>query len=79
MNLKKSQEYVSLEIRDWNNTNFAATLYEICDSHRTYSNDQIEVHQVVKLGKINKEWRFVIILNITQDLDNLGTLIEGLG
>lgn len=40
---------------------------------------QIEVHQVVKLGKINKEWRFVIILNITQDLDNLGTLIEGLG
>jgi hypothetical protein len=79
MNLKKSQEYVSLEIKNWDNTNFAATLYEICDSFRTYSNDFIEVHQVVKLGKINKEWRYVIIINITQDLDNLGILIEGLG
>mgnify|MGYP001102474433 CR=1 FL=1 len=76
MNIKKRQEFVPLEIRNWDKTNFAEVLYEICDSLKKYTNDVIEVHQVVKIGKIGNEWKFLIIINISQDYDNLGDLVE---
>jgi hypothetical protein len=76
MNIKKRQEFVPLEIRNWDKTNFAEVLYEICDSLKKYTNDVIEVHQVVKIGKIDNEWKFLIIINISQDYDNLGDLVE---
>lgn len=78
MKIKKTQQYVPLDIRSWDNTNFGQLLYEICDSVKIYTNDIVEVHQVVKLGKFGKDWKFIIIINISQDLDNLGALIEEL-
>ncbi|TRZ39733.1 hypothetical protein CEQ21_01955 [Niallia circulans] len=78
MNLKKIQQYVPVDIRNWEKTDFAQLLYEICDSVKQYTNDVVEVHQVVKLGKVGKDWKFLIIINITQDLDNLGTAVEAL-
>ena len=76
MNLKKSQSYIDLTIKNWNNTEFGSKLWEMCEAAREYGNDQVEVHQVVNLGKRKGEWHYLIILNISQDLDNLGELIE---
>ncbi|MFS2174040.1 hypothetical protein [Priestia megaterium] len=77
MNLRKSQSYIDLTIRNWDNTEFGSKLWEMCEAAREYKNDQVEVHQVVNLGKRKGEWHYLIILNISQDLDNLGELIEG--
>lgn len=76
MNLKKSQSYIDLTIRNWDNTEFGSKLWEMCEAAREYKNDQVEVHQVVNLGKRKGEWHYLIILNISQDLDNLGELID---
>ncbi|MCP1452334.1 hypothetical protein [Priestia megaterium] len=76
MNLKKSQSYIDLTIRNSDNTEFGSKLWEMCEAAREYKNDQVEVHQVVNLGKRKGEWHYLIILNISQDLDNLGELIE---
>ena len=78
MNINKIQQYVPLDIRNWEKTDFAQLLYEICDSVKQYTNDVVEVHQVVKLGKFGKDYKFVIIINILQDLDNLGPAVEEL-
>ncbi|AKP76771.1 hypothetical protein ABFY54_00550 [Priestia megaterium] len=76
MNVKKSQSYIDLTVRNWDNTEFGSTLREMCEAAREYENDQVEVHQVVNLGKRKGEWHYLIILNISQDLDNLGALVE---
>ncbi|PEZ47132.1 hypothetical protein CN367_11515 [Priestia megaterium] len=76
MNFKKSQSYIDLTVRNWDNTEFGSTLREMCEAAREFENDHVEVHQVVNLGKRKGEWHYLIILNITQDLDNLGALVE---
>ncbi|MED5247500.1 MULTISPECIES: hypothetical protein [Priestia] len=76
MNLKKSQSYIDLTIRNWDNTEFSIKLWEMCEEAREYENDQVEVHQVVNLGKRKGEWHYLIIINISQNLDNLGALVE---
>ncbi|ASJ55255.1 hypothetical protein BP422_17910 [Brevibacillus formosus] len=72
MNIKKNQVFVELEIANWDNTDLASTLYEMCYSHKEYENDVVEVHQVVDLGKS----KYLVIINITQDLDNLGDELD---
>lgn len=72
MKIKKCQKFVQLDIRNWDNTELVERLYEICETSKEYENDEVEVHQVVDLGKLKNEWRYLIILNISQDLDNLG-------
>ncbi|NTU22002.1 hypothetical protein HPY28_16880 [Brevibacillus sp. HB1.2] len=76
MNTKKNQVFVELEIANLNNTDLTSTLYEMCYSHKEYENDVIEVHQVVDLGKHKGKSRYLIIINITRDLDNLGEEID---
>ncbi|MGE7878751.1 hypothetical protein [Peribacillus muralis] len=76
MKIKKSQTFVQLDVRNWDNTVLVERLSEICETSKEYENDEVEVHQVVDLGKLKNEWRYLIILNITQDLDNLGSPID---
>ena len=76
MNLKKSQSYIELTVINWDNTEFGSRLWEMCEAAKEYENDHVEVHQVVNLGKRKGEWHYLIILNISQDLDNLGALVE---
>ncbi|MFI8493624.1 hypothetical protein ACIGC1_12015 [Peribacillus butanolivorans] len=76
MSIKKSQTFVQLDVRNWDNTELVDSLYEICETSKEYENDVVEVHQVVDLGKLKNEWRYLIILNISQDLDNLGAQID---
>ncbi|MBT2606507.1 hypothetical protein ACWF7H_19920 [Peribacillus butanolivorans] len=76
MKIKKSQKFVQLDVRNWDNTELVESLSEICVTSKEYENDEVEVHQVVDLGKLKNEWRYLIILNISQDLDNLGSPID---
>ncbi|MFP7737121.1 hypothetical protein ACLHDF_28175 [Priestia aryabhattai] len=76
MNLKKNQSYIELKVINWDNTEFGSRLWEMCEAAKEYENDYVEVHQVVNLGKRKGEWYYLIILNITQDLDDLGALVE---
>ncbi|MBK5441512.1 hypothetical protein JFV29_00605 [Peribacillus sp. TH16] len=76
MSIKKSQTFVQLDVRNWDNAELVESLYEICETSKEYENDVVEVHQVVDLGKLKNEWRYLIILNISQDLDNLGAQID---
>ncbi|MFE4349959.1 hypothetical protein ACFVSS_24920 [Peribacillus butanolivorans] len=55
--LKKSQTFVQLDVRNWDNTELVESLYEICETSKAYENDVVEVHQVVDLGKLKNEWR----------------------
>ncbi|MFB7642733.1 hypothetical protein [Peribacillus butanolivorans] len=75
MSIKKSQTFVQLDVRNWDNTEIVESLYEICETIKSMKM-MLEVHQVVDLGKLKNEWRYLIILNISQDLDNLGAQIE---
>ncbi|MFS0554769.1 hypothetical protein [Brevibacillus sp. 179-C9.3 HS] len=76
MNIKKNQVFVELEVANWDNTDLASTLFEMCYAQKEYENDVVEVHQVVDLGKQKGKSRYLIIINITQDLDNLGEAID---
>ncbi|MFL0475670.1 hypothetical protein ACH0CI_27200 [Priestia sp. 179-F W1.4 NHS] len=76
MNLKKYQSYIELTVKNWDNTELGNRLQEICEAAKEYENDYVEVHQVVNLGKRKAEWHYLIILNISQDLDDLGPIVE---
>ena len=76
MNINKQQVFIQLEVSNWDETDLGSTLYEMCQYNKEYENDIVEVHQVVDIGKIKNEWRYLIILNISQDLDNLGSPID---
>ncbi|MES1042735.1 hypothetical protein [Peribacillus simplex] len=76
MKIKKYQKFVQLDVRNWDNTELVESLYEICETSKEYENDEVEVHQVVDLGKLKNEWRYLIILNISQDLDNPGAPVD---
>ena len=77
-NVKKSQVFIELDIVNWDNTEFGSTLYEMCETNKEYENDLVEVHQVVFLGKRKSQDHYLIILNITQDINNLGKPVENL-
>ncbi|MCM3256102.1 hypothetical protein [Priestia aryabhattai] len=72
MNLKKSQSYIELTVMNWDKTDFGSTLREMCEAAKEYENDNVKVHQVVDLGKRKGESHYLIILNISRNLDNLG-------
>ncbi|GEC92604.1 hypothetical protein [Brevibacillus brevis] len=76
MNIKKNQVFVELEVANWDNTDLSSSLIEICYSQKEYENDLIEVHQVVDLGKHKGKSKYLIIINITRDLDNLGDELD---
>ena len=76
MNFKKSQSYIDLTVGNWDNTEFGSTLREMCEAAKEYENDNVKVHQVVDLGKRKGESHYLIILNISRDLDNLGALVK---
>ncbi len=65
MKIKKCQKFVQLDVRNWDNTELVESLYEICETSKEYENDEVEVHQVVDLGKLKNEWRYLsgILMN----------------
>lgn len=48
---KKEPVLYRFDNKNWDNTEFGSKLWEMCEAAREYGNDQVEVHQVVNLGK----------------------------
>ncbi|MDA1633372.1 hypothetical protein [Bacillus cereus] len=76
MNTKKFQTYVSLSTKDWSAETFVRTLEEIVASAKEYENDYIEIHQVLEMVVTEVEVEYVIILNHTRNLDDLGKYLK---
>jgi hypothetical protein len=74
MNTKKFQTYVSLSTKDWSAETFVRTLEEIVASAKEYENDYVEIHQVLEM--VVTEVEYVIILNHTRNLDDLGKYLK---
>ncbi|GIN89854.1 hypothetical protein [Siminovitchia terrae] len=77
MNIENFQTNVELDVANWDNTNIAETIDEIVHFSRNYENEVVTVHQIVNIGNVTKAGhRFLIILNHTRDLDNLGEELD---
>ncbi len=77
MNIKTSyQGVVELNIRNWDAINIGDTITEVRDSQKIYTNDIVEIQQVVDFGRVTeRSHRILIIFNVKRDLDNLGEKI----
>lgn len=76
MTIQKFQTYIDLTVANWEQTSVADTLREIVRSQKQYENDYAEVHQVVEVNKTDKESTFLIIINITRNIDDLGEALD---
>ncbi|MGE7020984.1 hypothetical protein [Solibacillus cecembensis] len=77
MNIEISyQGVVELNIIHWDATNLGETIIEVRESQKIYTNDIVEIQQVVDFGRVTeRSHRILIIFKITRDLDNLGEKI----
>ncbi|MEK4426480.1 hypothetical protein [Solibacillus sp. FSL K6-1523] len=77
MNIAASfQGFVELNIIHWDATNLGETITEVRDSQKIYTNDIVEIQQVVDFGRVTeRSHKILIIFNLKRDLDNLGEKI----
>jgi hypothetical protein len=76
-NIQIKQKMFELDIDDKKNTNLASILSEMLLYERDYENDEVLVHQVLNLSRIGEmPTKFLVICNITRDLNNLGGKIS---
>ncbi|WP_345956193.1 hypothetical protein [Bacillus wiedmannii] len=59
-------------MKDWSAETLVRTLEEIVTSAKEYENDYVEIHQVLETVVTEVEVEYVIILNHTRNLDDLG-------
>ncbi|WP_306647952.1 hypothetical protein [Bacillus wiedmannii] len=61
-------------MKDWSAETLVRTLEEIVTSAKEYENDYVEIHQVLEtvVTEVEVEVEYVIILNHTRNLDDLG-------
>jgi len=71
------QGVVELNIVNWDAIdNLGEKIAEVRDSQKIYTNDIIEIQQVVDFGRVTeRSHRILIIFNCNRDLDNLGEKI----
>ena len=75
MNIKASyQDAVELNIVNWEATNLGEKIIEVRNSQKFYTNDVVEIQQVVDFGRVSEgsPHKILIIFNLKRDLDNLG-------
>lgn len=77
MNIKSSyQDAVELNIVHWDAINLGETILEVRDAQKIYTNDIVEIQQVIDFGRVTeRSHKILIIFNLTRDLDNLGEKI----
>ncbi|MEO4052436.1 hypothetical protein [Solibacillus sp. CAU 1738] len=78
MNIKTSyQGVVELRIMNWDAIDsLGEKITEVRDSQKIYTNDIVEIQQVVDFGRVTeRSHRILIIFNLKRDLDNLGEKI----
>ncbi|MFJ8460881.1 hypothetical protein ACIQ57_17315 [Lysinibacillus xylanilyticus] len=78
MNLKTSyQGATELRIMNWDGIDsLGEKIIEVRNSQKIYTNDIVEIQQVVDFGRVTeRSHRILIIFNLKRDLDNLGEKI----
>ncbi|WP_079524049.1 hypothetical protein [Solibacillus isronensis] len=77
MNIKTSyQAAVELNVLNWDAINIGETITEVRDSQKIYTNDLVEIQQVVDFGRVTeRSHKILVIFNLKRDLDNLGEKI----
>ena len=77
LNVKTSyQGAVELNVMNWDAINIGEKIIEVRDSQKIYTNDIVEIQQVVDFGQVTeRSHRILIIFNLKRDLDNLGEKI----
>jgi len=70
------QDAVELNIMNWDAINIGEKITEVRDSQKIYTNDIVEIQQVVDFGRVTeRSHRILIIFNLKRDLNNLGEKI----
>jgi len=71
------QGATELRIRNWDAMDcLGEKIIEVRNSQKIYTNDIVEIQQVVDFGRVTDEaHRILIIFNLKRDLDNLGEKI----
>ncbi|MFJ8100101.1 hypothetical protein [Lysinibacillus sp. NPDC096212] len=78
MNIQTYQISTDLNIVRWESIDsISEKINEVRNSQKQYTNDVIEIHQVVDFGRITEgsPHKILIIFNCKRDLDNLGEKI----
>ncbi|MBK5457039.1 hypothetical protein JFU08_24415 [Bacillus sp. TH23] len=65
-----------MSTKDWSAETLVRTLEEIVASSKEYENDYVEIHQVLETVVTEVEVEYVIILNHTRNLDDLGKCLK---
>ncbi|MCM3721506.1 MULTISPECIES: hypothetical protein [Solibacillus] len=70
------QDAVELNILNWDTTNIGEKIIEVRDSQKVYTNDIVEIQQVVDFGRVTeRSHKILIIFNLKRDLKNIGEKI----
>lgn len=70
------QDAVELNVIHWDSLNIDQKIIEVRDSQKIYTNDIVEIQQVVDFGRVTeRSHRILIIFNLKRDLNNLGEKI----
>ena len=78
MNIQTYQISTDLNIVHWESIDsISEKIDEVKNSQKQYTNDVIEIHQVVDFGRVTESspHKILIIFNCKRDLDNLGDKI----
>lgn len=78
MTIQTYQISTDLNIVRWDSIDsISDKITEVGNSQKQYTNDIIEIHQVVNFGRITEDSPHIIVLifNCKRDLDNLGEKI----
>lgn len=78
MNIQTFQISTDLNIVHWESIDsISEKIREVGNSQKQYTNDVIEIHQVVDFGRVTERSPHIIlvIFNCKRDLDNLGDKI----
>ena len=70
------QDAVELNVIHWDAINIGETIIEVRNSQKIYTNDIVEIQQVVDFGRVTeRSHRILVIFNLKRDLNNLGEKI----
>ena len=61
---------------NWDAINIGEKIIEVRNSQKVYTNDIVEIQQVVDFGRVTeRSHRILVIFTLKRDLDNLGEKI----
>ena len=75
LNIQTFRYSTDLNIVHWDSIySISEKITEVLNSQKQYTNDVIEIHQIIDFGRVteNSPHKILVVFNCTRDLDNLG-------